>query len=813
MPVKERVTSRPRILIADDDTMMRALMADALGNDDYDLIEVDNGVDALTSITEQQPDMVLLDVRMPGMSGFEVCSEMRRLELHNNISIIMVTGLDDSESIEKAFQLGATAFISKPFNAVTLPYQIRYLLRARSAFLEIKQRETHLVYMERISRIFSQSHDKETVLQQTLSELLDIFHADRAFIINSLDVESNEVTVLYEAHNDNCTSIRKHEKTFLSSLDTQLQERLAIVHAPLVKVIDPAIGGVARLLQIQAQMVQALHMRDGTTWYLVLHQCNDIRPWSSLEQETFNTINIRLNDLLSRYLLIDSLHRSDYLLRQAQQIGHLGNWSWNQKTSQVTCSDEIYRIYGMEPGSFSPSFEDFFKVVFEEDNARLERVKQASSQPGMTYSVEHRIRLPDDQIRWVHEQGVGSFDDDGKLIELNGTVQDITHRIKQKEQELHDQKMDAIGQLTSGIAHDFGNLMTIAKGNLELLDESFSEQYNILPDDMDILDDARSAIEDSVELTRQLLTSSRRKSIAPEYLNVDASIMNFSKLFKNTLGDKIKFSINIQKTLPDILVDPAQFESALLNVVINARDAMPEGGKMSIKAEVIHITETADADADKDVEQYVSITLTDTGTGMPDDVIKRATEPFFSTKDNEGTGLGLSMVYGFMKQSNGELTIESQIGQGTCLTMNFPVYGGQVAIDESDKDYKILPFTGETILIVEDRTAVRRYAVRCLDKLNINILEAEDAASAQVIMETSAKIDLMFTDILMPGEMNGRELAAWTTAHYPAVKILLTTASEKEAQRLLPEETQQLPLLYKPYSKLELIEKIHEILQ
>ena len=238
--------------------------------------------------------------------------------------------------------------------------------------------------------------------------------------------------------------------------------------------------------------------------------------------------------------------------------------------------------------------------------------------------------------------------------------------------------MDAVGQLTSGIAHDFGNLMKIAKGNLELLDESFVKQYGIDSESMDILDDARSAIHDSVELTKQLLASSRRKSIAPEYLNIRDTIFNFSKLFKNTLGDKIELSIHIENDLPDILVDSAQFESSLLNVVINARDAMPDGGILSIDAEVINCPYGLPNHSDESgsTDRYVHIYIEDSGTGMNSEVLRHATEPFFTTKKDAGTGLGLSMVYGFMRQSMGELGIESEPGQGTRITMQFPVYGG-----------------------------------------------------------------------------------------------------------------------------------------
>ena len=799
---------RSRILIVDDDMMMRELMKAALINEDYIIEEVDNGPDALIAIQNNEPDMVLLDVKMPGMSGFEVCSEIRLHPQLEGLSVVMVTGLEDSVSIEKAFSLGATAFINKPINSI-FRYQIQYLLKARHALVELKERETHLEYMERISRILVQSKNRETILDEALIELLDIFSADRAFIISELDTGSNEYEVTFEAVRSGCSSIKGNEAKFIAEIEQDILQQAQYNELPLATSVAINTGS----FQIINQMFKPLHLREKKTLFLVLHQCSEISVWSDVEQETFNRISVRLNNLLSRYLLVESLRRSEYLLRQAQRIGCLGNWSWNVKTDQLSWSDEIYRIYGYEPGSFTTTHQEFFKGMFEEDSARAEQFEHVVSRQIDSYSIEHRIKLPNDEVRWVHEQGVSSLDDDGNLIEINGTVQDITDRIRKKEQELHDQKMDAVGQLTSGIAHDFGNLMTIAKGNLELLDETFEASYDIDDESMDILNDARSAIHDSVELTRQLLASSRRKSIAPEYLNVKETIINFSKLFKNTLGDKIELSVNVEENLPDILVDSTQFESSILNVIINARDAMPKGGILSIEAEVIYVASEAASGNVSNEEKFVCLYLDDSGSGMSSDVLKHATEPFFTTKNNAGTGLGLSMVYGFMRQSMGELIIESNPGEGTRITMMFPVYGGKESSRPIDKSVNVLPFDGETILVVEDRPAVRRYAVRCMEKLNLNIIEADNAASARMLLDNNPNISILFTDILMPGEMNGRQLATWAAEKNPLLKILLTTASEKEAQHQPSTDLQTFPILPKPYSKKHLVEKLHDIIQ
>ena len=795
-----------RILIIDDDSLLRTLMRDLLSEYNYIISEVDNGFDAIKAIKNLEPDMVLLDVNMPKMSGFEVCSEIRKLTGDTNISVIMVTGLNDAVSIEKSFQVGATAFISKPINLITFPHQIQYFLKARNALVTVKQREKHLGYMEKISSIITQNKEKDVVLQEAMFAMLDIFKANRAFIISSLDMDLDAPNVICEAASNNIQSIKHNEHIFLKEIRQANVKIEGCSKFPLVSSFS--LKNISQQLQIHHQMLITLQPQDHQPCLLVLHKCTDSKQWTQTEQETFNDIGSRLNAVLSNFLLMKKLRLNEHLLRQAQHLGHLGNWHWDVKKDKLIWSDEIYNIYGHTRDNFTPTFENFYNIVFKEDVHRLTQFRQIIFNTTNTHSIEHRIRLPNNEIRWVHEQGIGKHDSEGNLIEVSGTVQDITDRIKKQEHEVHEQKMKAIGQLTSGLAHDFGNLMTVAKGNLELLNESLTDECNISTNSIEMLVDAHSAIHDSVELIKQLLSFSRKKSISPEYINVNATITKFKKLLKNSLGEKTKLSIKIQNDLPDIRVDPAKFESALLNATINAHDAMPIGGKLKIHAEVKQdVDEQITQNSDNDISNHcVKISITDNGTGMTSDVLQHAIEPFFTTKQNSGTGLGLSMIYGFLKQSRGELIIESHPDNGTCLTMLFPIYGGKKSTKTEEMSQISLTLNAVTILVVDDRPDVRQFAIRCLNNPQFNILEAKDAASARKLLENSDKIDLLFTDILMPGDMNGRELAAWAIRNNPQLKILLTTASEKAAQQQSDE--QNFPWLQKPYSKQALIKKI-----
>lgn len=800
---------KPKILIIDDDATIRLLMKDALTESAYEINEFNNGLDALEYLEQHQADLVLLDVNMPGMSGFEVCTNIRKLSGGSDISIVMVTALEDAESIAKSYDLGATDFISKPINWDTFPYRIQYLIKARNAIVEIKHHKLHLEYMEHISRIITQNKSIEMIMQETMSTMLEIFSADRAILIKPDENTEGGFAIDSETTSDSINTISHFSAPVIDTLEHSILQRANNSEHPIISHYNADNPAPPLMASLKQQMLSALHLEHTPNWYLLIQQNTLQADWMPLDEETFYKISLRITNMLSRYLLTEKLSRSENLLKQAQKIGHLGNWSWNAATKKLIWSDEVYQIYKCERYNYSPDFNKYFEIDFDEDINRLNLFKEIQNKVSQSYQIIHRIRTLDNSIKWVHEQCIGVYEKTGELLEINGIVQDITEAHNKKEQEVHNNKMDAIGQLTSGVAHDFGNFMTVARGNLELLGDILSNQHNIKEDDMELLEDAYSAVNDSVELTRQLLAFSRKKSIAPIYVNVKQIVNEFKNLFKNTLGDTIKMSINIEENLFDILVDPAQFESTLLNIIINARNAMPDGGEVEINAEIRTTEHSEDVihNEDHDLgDKCVCIYIKDNGTGMSSDVLKHAIEPFYTTRTNQGTGLGLSMVYGFVKQSRGELIIRSQPEKGTTVYMQFPIYYGSATEQSKKVTSNSLREVQATILIVEDRESVRKFAARCLDDSGMKILEAEDAAVAQELLNNN-RVDLLFTDILMPGDMDGYELANWTHKKFPDIKILLTTAMENESNRL-PASKHSFPLLQKPYSKDELTDMI-----
>ena len=399
-------------------------------------------------------------------------------------------------------------------------------------------------------------------------------------------------------------------------------------------------------------------------------------------------------------------------------------------------------------------------------------------------------------------------DVEGNIVGVIGVGQDIT-LLKQKESALQQaQKMEAVGQLTGGIAHDFNNLLSIVQGNLRFLEQDLGE----VNDDIKLLfEDALSAVEDGSELTARLLRFSSDRNLQPMTKEVNVTIENFYRLMIRTIGDKISLDLKLAEEELFVRVDPSQLDNSLLNLVINARDAMPRGGEVIIMAELISYAEAKRIAGQYDInefhnQEFVKISVRDKGEGIRPDIINNVIEPFYTTKEvGAGSGLGLSMVYSFVKTSGGILRINSEVGEGTVVEMYFPSMPKPKNAQSEDVAKSREAILSKTILVVEDEPRVRRVAVRTLRDLNYKTIEAENADMAMSIIESGAEVDLVFSDILMPGDKDGRMLGDWVTEHYPEIKVVLTSGYSKgkadERNPLHDENPTRYPIVRKPYRR------------
>ncbi|RTM08920.1 MAG: PAS domain S-box protein [Bradyrhizobiaceae bacterium] len=424
---------------------------------------------------------------------------------------------------------------------------------------------------------------------------------------------------------------------------------------------------------------------------------------------------------------------------------------------------------------------------------------------------EDSFTRTDGRVQWLRWEVRPWFDAAGKIGGVAFLTEDITDRKRVEAQLLQAQKMEAIGQLTGGVAHDFNNLLTVILGNAAiLLDEMKSDDQN-----RKLVEPILEAAERGAGLTQLMLAFARRQALEPSTFDLNEVVTRMNALLRRTIGENVEVDLRLTKPLWSVTADVRQMETAILNIVLNARDAMPQGGKLTI--------ETSNVDLSKDyaahnVEvqpgQYVMMALSDTGSGIAPEMLNRIFEPFFTTKPvGKGTGLGLSMVHGFVKQTGGHIQVYSEVGHGTCVKIYLPRAGADATTAVPAPQAPEPAATGvESILVVEDDPHVRSFAVQQLRRLGYQVTEASDGPSALQEVSRSGAPDLLFTDVVMPGGLTGRELAERITQIAPGIRVLFTSGYSENSidhhGRLDP----GVHLLQKPYRSEKLARKVREVL-
>ncbi len=467
------------------------------------------------------------------------------------------------------------------------------------------------------------------------------------------------------------------------------------------------------------------------------------------------------------------------------------------------------------------------------------------------YSVEYRLRHVSGEWRWTDAKGVPLLSDTGEVIEWVGMNTDITERkkaeatlerineelearVRQRTDELEEeanrrfeaeaqlrqsQKMESVGQLAGGIAHDFNNALHVIIGSLDRIQRKLRDA-NLDKTVCDAIERpiglASRAAQNAAQLTHRLLAFSRRQTLKPSVIDVTELVRGLSNLITRTLGETVELKIAATQDIWPVLADTNQLENVLVNLAVNARDAMPQGGQLVIETSNIKLDgKTAGIPAG----EYVLVAVADTGSGMPKEVMERAFEPFFTTKEvGRGTGLGLAMVYGFMKQSGGHIRLDSKQGHGTSVKLYFPKasHGVLRQHDEQVLEPQHTPRAraGEAILAVEDDEEVRAYVSAALEELGYSVVAATDAANAIGLLKEheAGHFALLFTDVVLPGGVNGRELAAQAIELCPQLKVLFTTGFASDAivhqGRIEPD----VDLITKPFNPDQLARKVREVL-
>jgi len=484
------------------------------------------------------------------------------------------------------------------------------------------------------------------------------------------------------------------------------------------------------------------------------------------------------------------------------EVGSLGRWHF--------VSPQIESMLGFSADEWLSDPGIWMRCIHEDDRQIALAAEKRVQETGELYQAEYRMCARDGRILWFRDEAKLLEAPDGSIPLMQGVLYDITEYKRLEDQLRQAQKMEALGQLAGGVAHDFNNLLMVIQahadrilGQLPQTDSSYADAVEI-----------HNATTRAASLTSQLLAFSRKQILQPKVLDLGAVLTEVGKMLERLLGATITLQLEIQPGIGKIKVDRSQLEQAILNLAVNARDAMPAGGTLAIQARNVHFSETQVwQHSSLPSGSYVALTISDTGVGIDPDAQSRIFEPFFTTKaPGKGTGLGLSMVYGVVKQSDGAITVESVLGRGTTFKIFLPkcdeeAASGQSALAQPEKS------TGsETILLVEDQTAIREVISAYLMRLGYNVLTAPDGEAALSIAATQQKsIDLVVTDLLMPN-MGGLELATRMKQLHPETRVLFMSGYPDEAIRSQEGVTEDVEVMQKPFSMKSLAAKARSIL-
>ncbi len=517
-----------------------------------------------------------------------------------------------------------------------------------------------------------------------------------------------------------------------------------------------------------------------------------------------------LRELRQREALSLALRDNSDRLRLALESSETGTWTWDKATDKSIADENVLRIFGV--GAYLGSGEAFLKSLHPEDRAHVGQAIERCMAEETSYDVVYRIyRGGDGAIRWIHSRGEPMRGPGGALTGLIGVCNDITAQRQAQDAMVQAQRLEIVSRMTGGIAHDFNNLLQVVLGNAEILIEGLRDN----PALRRWAEMTKVAADRGAELTRRLMAFARRQMLEPAEVNVNRLVLSMSDSLRRSLGDR-QLVVDLADDLWPAMVDPGQLENAIISLTLNACDAMPDGGRLMIATANRELSgDDCHEIEDLSPGRYVTISIVDSGIGMTAEVLKRCCEPFFTTKDvGAGSGLGLSMVYGFVKQSDGHMTISSKPGAGTTVILYMPCASDLPAEEQASgpSATRALPGGIETVLVVEDDPLVRGYVCRQVSDLGYAVIECADANAALMAFRRREEVDLLFSDIFLSGDMDGIVLAEEARRLRPGLKVLLTSGdasgSAGDASRLAGHQ-----VLAKPYRREELAATLRAVLE
>jgi PAS domain S-box-containing protein len=756
------------ILVVDDEPQVGVALADLL-EDEVRVISRTSPASAFDILKHDHSiATILCDQRMPEMRGDEFLTLARE---HSSATRLLMTGYADLESVVRAVNDGQIfGYISKPWD----PEGVRI-----SVFKAIEN-----------FTLRSQLNHERALLRDLMRHSPDaIAFKDRelAYVLLNLP----------EAHRlgraDPAAIVGHRAGEFLPGERWQPREQRE--------------RELLRSGEVQLDEVEQVLTADGSLrWYAA-----NTAPIHDERGEVTGLVSIA-RDVTEQKRAMESLRFGEAQLASAQRIAKIGSWTWDIGSGRVLLSRELARMLDRaDDGEIAIA--EFLRYFHEADRRNVEEALDLACRGQEALSLDCRLGGGDGDVRHVTVEGEVTMDATGEPALVVGTVHDVTESRRLQDQLRQSQKMEAVGQLTGGVAHDFNNLLTVMLGNLQLM------KNHLAPEDLMSrwLNTAERAALRGGDLTKRLLAFSRQQVLEEKPTDANEVVAELEELFRRTLGGAVEIETSLGRGLWITKVDRGELENALLNLVVNARDAMDGRGKLTIETANVVLDEAyARQHFDVAPGAYVMLAVSDTGCGIAEDVLEHVFVPFFTTKEaGKGTGLGMSMVYGFIKQSNGNVEIYSEVGKGTTVKIYLPrlVAGEPVAAAAAAATAEAgRAHPSATVLVVEDEADLRDTLVGILNNLGYTTFEAADGRQALGLLQEHPEIDVLFTDYIMPNGLDGLELVQRAREINPRIKALLTSGYTRRAVLRREELGEELDWIGKPYLSQDIARKLREIL-
>jgi PAS domain S-box-containing protein len=874
LPVGRRDGESQLVLLADDNFDMRSYVERLLRLAGYSVKSVADGQAALSAARELKPDLVLTDIMMPELDGFELLAKLRAEEELKGTPVILLSARAGEEAKIEGLRAGADDYLIKPFAARELLARVETNLQLartrRDAARSLRDEAQTLEALNRVGVAIAAELDLDKTVQVVTDAAKQLSGAAYGVFFSNVAAQRGESRKLYAqfgasreaiasfprlavfgpvpaagvVRSPDITNDPRFGRNPRSTLDEQLLVR-SYLAAPVVSRTGEVLGGLflghpePDVFDVRAErVVSAISVQAGIAIDKArLYQAaqEEIRRRKQTEaalRESEHSLEHRVTERTAELaaanerLIREAADREraegrfqhlveavvDYALFTLDTNGIISTWNTGAERIKGYRAAEIVGRH-------------FACFYTEEDRAAgvPARALAVATKDGKFEAEGWRVRKDGSRF-WASVVINVIRDKRGNVIGFVKITRDVTERreaqkalARAQEQLAQAQKMEGIGQLTGGVAHDFNNLLTIIIGNLEILQRVIRSR----PTDTQTLarstEHAMRGAQRAAALTQQLLAFSRMQPLNPGPVDVNRLVTAMSELLRRTLGEQIAIETVLAAGLWQVFVDSNQLEVSIINLAVNARDAMQAGGKLTIETANVSVDETyAASQVELGAGEYAVLCITDTGAGMTREVRARAFDPFFTTKDfGQGTGLGLSQVYGFVKQSGGHIKLYSELGHGTTVKLYLPRHNAPAGASTETELATVAPNSarGEAILVVEDDDDVREYTTGILRELGYTVLEAPNAAIALHIAGGNSRIDLLFTDVGLPGGVNGKHLAEAVRKRRPHLRVLFASGYARDAivhdGRLDP----GVLLITKPFTYAALASKIRDVLE